>query len=73
MHSGTPTGDEGEAWAGFFEVAFKPFEGAIADGNDAIFVVFSLADLQGLPLSVEVVEREPGEFAAAEARAVREF
>lgn len=64
---------QGEAGAGFFEVAFEPFEGAVADGDDAVFVVFSLADLEGLAVAVEVVECEAGEFAAAEARAVEEF
>ena len=66
-------GIQGEAGARFFKVAFEPFESAEADGDDAVFVVFALADLEGLTFSVEVVEREPGKFAAAQARAVEEL
>ena len=64
---------EHEARAHVVEVAFQPCEGAFADGGDAVLVVFPLADLQGAALAVEVVVVEPGEFAAAQARAVEEF
>ncbi len=62
-----------ELGADFVEVAFEPFQGAGADGNNAVFVAFALADLQGLPLAVEVGDFEAGQFAAADAGAVKGF
>ena len=39
-------------------------EGAGADGDDAVFVAFALADLEGLAVAVEVVDLQFCEFAA---------
>jgi hypothetical protein len=45
-----------EFGADFIKVAFEPFQGALADGDDAVFVTFSLPDLEGLAFAVEVVD-----------------
>lgn len=70
---GAFVGIEEELGAGFLEVAFQPFQGAGADGDDAVFVAFALADLEGLAVAVEVVDLQFCEFAASHAGAVKQF
>ena len=66
-------GIQREPWTHLIEVAFEPAQGTAADGYDAVLVALALADMQGLAFAVEVVDFEPGEFAAAQSGAVEEF
>lgn len=47
-----------ETRADFHKVAFEPVQGAAADGHDAVFAAFGVAQVQGVAFAVEVCEVE---------------
>ncbi len=55
------------------EIFAEPLEGAVADGDDAVFPVFAFADGEDAGLWIEVFIVEPDEFGAADAGGVEEL